>query len=160
MTSRTLARDDGAPVTIRSQNTLTASAAPDAPDVSDPSLAAARLPARRSEAVACQATLAILLIGVIMSRSAQNERRRLHRLYLCRSQLLPDPRGATPWQVLWSSQDDRAFITTMGFDVKTFRILLEGPGHFADQWDSTPICYELVNLNLSCSGNSSHDYKS
>ncbi len=92
-----------------------------------------------SEALACQATLAILLIGVIMSRSAQNEQRRLHRLYLCRSQLLPDPRGVTPWQVLWSSQDDRAFITTMGFNVKTFRILLEGPGHFADKWDSTPI---------------------
>lgn len=97
-----------------------------------------------SESLACQATIAILLIGVLLARSAQNERRRLHRLYLCRAQLLPDPRGATPWQVLWGSQNDRAFITTMGFDVKTFRFLLEGPDHFAERWDSTPIPREDV----------------
>ena len=97
-----------------------------------------------SEALACQATIAILLIGVILSCSAQNKHRHLHRLYLCWSQLLPDPRGATPWQVLWGSQNDCAFITTMGFDVKTFCSLLEGPGHFVEQWDSTPIPREDV----------------
>ena len=97
-----------------------------------------------SEALACQATIAILLIGVILSRSAQNEHRRLHRLYLCQSQLLPNPCGAMPWQVLWGSQNDRAFIMTMGFNVKTFCFLLEGLGHFAERWDSTPIPQEDV----------------
>ena len=33
------------------------------------------------------------------------------------SDLLPDPRTDTPWQVLYHSQNDHGFITTMGFDV-------------------------------------------
>ena len=44
-------------------------------------------------------------------------RRSVQRLYLTRSDLLPDPHTDTPWQVLYHSQNDRGFITTMGFDV-------------------------------------------
>jgi hypothetical protein len=46
-------------------------------------------------------------------------RRSLQRLYLVRSDLLPDPRTNTPWQALYHSQNDRGFITTMGFDVES-----------------------------------------
>ncbi|KAF8326130.1 hypothetical protein F5887DRAFT_984706 [Amanita rubescens] len=37
--------------------------------------------------------------------------------------LLKTPREATPWQALNSSKNDRAFITTMGFDVATFDLI-------------------------------------
>jgi hypothetical protein len=43
----------------------------------------------------------------------------------------------TPWQILLASQNDRAFITTMGFDVATFDyIIYSGFGHL---WSTTPI---------------------
>ena len=38
-------------------------------------------------------------------------------LYLTRPDLFPDPRNDTPWQALYHSQNDHAFITTMGFNV-------------------------------------------
>ncbi|KAE9404399.1 hypothetical protein BT96DRAFT_801786, partial [Gymnopus androsaceus JB14] len=56
--------------------------------------------------------------------------------YLTRPQLMPDPRLESPWIRLWKGQEDRAFITTMGFDVRTFRFILE---HFAEIWNHTPI---------------------
>ena len=34
---------------------------------------------------------------------------------------------------------DRVFITTMGFDVKTFCLVLEGPNHFGDRWNTQAI---------------------
>ncbi|KAH9000055.1 hypothetical protein EDB92DRAFT_1757627, partial [Lactarius akahatsu] len=61
------------------------------------------------------------------------------RLYLRRGELLPNPHVGTPWQRLWESQEDRAFITMMGFDVATFRLLLESPGRFRERWETTPI---------------------
>ncbi|KAJ3731615.1 hypothetical protein DFJ43DRAFT_985514, partial [Lentinula guzmanii] len=54
-------------------------------------------------------------------------------------ELMPNPRIELPWVCLWKGQNNCAFITTMGFDVKTFRFILEGPGHFAELWDNTPI---------------------
>jgi hypothetical protein len=63
---------------------------------------------------------------------------RYHRcLYLIRAQLLPNPRIATPWQVLYESQSDRAFITTMGFNVVMFNSILQQG--FETHWTSTPI---------------------
>ncbi|KAG0702432.1 hypothetical protein DFH29DRAFT_758555, partial [Suillus ampliporus] len=59
------------------------------------------------------------------------------RLYLCRAQLLPNPRMSTPWQALFASQSDLAFITTMGFDVETFAFILTSG--FAKHWCHTPI---------------------
>ena len=95
---------------------------------------------------AAVAWVASMLTGVLMTREAQNERRREHRLYLRRGELLPDPRIATPWQRLWESQQDRAFITTMGFNIATFRLLLEGPGRFGERWENTPIPRNDVNV--------------
>ncbi|KAJ3720698.1 hypothetical protein C8R42DRAFT_643072 [Lentinula raphanica] len=60
---------------------------------------------------------------------------------------MPNPRIDSPWIRLWEGQEDRAFITTMGFDVQTFRYLLEGCGHFADTWNSTPISRADVCVN-------------
>ncbi|KAE9407420.1 hypothetical protein BT96DRAFT_954504 [Gymnopus androsaceus JB14] len=37
------------------------------------------------------------------------------------------------------NKDDHSFITTMGFDVRTFHYILEGWNCFAEQWNNTPI---------------------
>jgi len=58
--------------------------------------------------------------GLEQARQLRRERRYEQRLYLTRSNLLPDPRENTPWQIPLRDQSDRAFITTMGFDVATF----------------------------------------
>ena len=73
------------------------------------------------------AAMMVILHNMIMARRARSERRKPHQLYLCCRELMPNPRIDTPWQQLWESQEDHAFITTMGFDVKTFRLMLEGP---------------------------------
>ncbi|KAL0566751.1 hypothetical protein V5O48_015256 [Marasmius crinis-equi] len=83
--------------------------------------------------------IAALCVGVLENQNRKIRRRNPSRLYLCRPQLMPSPRYNSPWIRLYRSQDDRAFITTMGFDVATFHLLLNGPGHFAELWDSTPI---------------------
>lgn len=67
----------------------------------------------------------------------RSEARNPHRLYLTRSDLLPNPRINTPWQHLFARRNDRAFITTMGVDCETFSILLNRG--FAQAWESTPI---------------------
>ena len=69
----------------------------------------------------------------------QRRRRRPHRLYLPRQELLPNPWDGTAWQQLWKSEEDRAFITTMGLDVATFRYILEGDNGFGIQWESSTI---------------------
>ncbi len=63
-------------------------------------------------------TVALLLIVVGAQESQRHciQCRHLSRLYLCCTQLLPDPYRATPWQHLQASHNDRAFITTMGFN--------------------------------------------
>jgi hypothetical protein len=80
---------------------------------------------------------ATLITGVELSRLDRIESRNPGRLYLCRAQLLPNPRLNTPWQVLYESQNDRAFITTMGFGVKTFGFILTSG--FASRWYETPV---------------------
>ena len=57
--------------------------------------------------------------------------------YLTHSELLLHPQGRTPWQVLYHHQNDRAFITTMGFDVQCFQLILESG--FQEVWDTHPI---------------------
>jgi hypothetical protein len=89
------------------------------------------------------ATLLALVFGAMESRRLRAKRRQPSRLYLCRAQLLPNPRINTPWQRLKGSRSDRAFITTMGFDVNTFQdILAAGFGH---RWNETPIPREDTN---------------
>jgi hypothetical protein len=60
-----------------------------------------------------------------------------HHFYLTHSELLPDPCSNTPWQRLYTSQSNRAFITTKGFDVTTFNDVLDAGFHL--WWDSSPI---------------------
>ncbi|KAJ7207521.1 hypothetical protein GGX14DRAFT_635380 [Mycena pura] len=81
--------------------------------------------------------LATLAVCAIEAHTLRTARRKPRRLYLCRPQLPWNPRGITPWQVLYASRNDRAFITTMGFDVATFDAIL-GAG-FAEAWYTTPI---------------------
>lgn len=71
------------------------------------------------------------------SRLLRAEGRRKHRLYLCRPELISNPRVGTPWQALHQSRSDRAFITTMGLDTATFQLLLDSGFEFL--WNSTPI---------------------
>ena len=80
---------------------------------------------------------AAIIGGVEIAQEIRIARWHLHRLYLCRPQLLPNPRMNTPWQILYDSQDDQAFITTMGFNVETFGYILTSG--FAARWYTTPI---------------------
>ncbi|KAH0840055.1 hypothetical protein J3R83DRAFT_1022 [Lanmaoa asiatica] len=65
-----------------------------------------------------------IIAAVEIAQQSRIEIQHHNRLYPRRSQLLPDPRGDTPWQRLYNSQNNRAFITTMGFDVDTFGYIL------------------------------------
>jgi hypothetical protein len=76
-------------------------------------------------------------------RRVRNARRAEHRAYLTCSELLPNPRLQTPWQVLYESQTDHAFIATMGFDVATFDVILAAG--FARVWNTTPIPRSTVD---------------
>ena len=89
------------------------------------------------EQSAALAAAALMVIGAEESRMLRAERRQPSRLYLCRPQLLPNPRKDTPWQVLYQSRSDRAFITTMGFDVDAFEHIIKSG--FARMWYERPI---------------------
>ncbi|CDO68934.1 hypothetical protein BN946_scf185000.g77 [Trametes cinnabarina] len=84
-----------------------------------------------------------VLGGTEESHRARNEARR--RRYLTRRELLPNPRKDTPWQQLYASCNDRAFITTMGIDVSTFHFILEHG--FQRSWQMHPI--ERVDVDPS-----------
>jgi len=60
----------------------------------------------------------------ILKRTNRSERRGISRYYLTRPNLVI-PFGATAWQKMLRVADDRAFITTMGFDVSTFNYIFE-----------------------------------
>ncbi|KAG8988592.1 hypothetical protein FRB94_000574 [Tulasnella sp. JGI-2019a] len=79
----------------------------------------------------------VLLVGAEENREIASTLRNPHRRYLRRQNLLPNPRDTTPWLALLESRDDRAFITTMGFDVATFNLILDSG--FRDCWDAMPI---------------------
>ena len=89
--------------------------------------------------------LVIILACGYQARLLRAEGRRKHRLYLCRPELVPNPRIGSPWQVLYHSQSDQAFITTMGVDTITFQLLLDAGFEFL--WDSTPIPQSDTNIN-------------
>ncbi|KIL56668.1 hypothetical protein M378DRAFT_89013 [Amanita muscaria Koide BX008] len=86
---------------------------------------------------------AFLCYGAEESRRLHAERRAEHRLYLTRPEIMRNPRENTPWQVLYHSQSDRAFIITMGLDVPSFDLILEAG--FQRRWDSLPIPRRDVN---------------
>ncbi|KAF7340349.1 hypothetical protein MVEN_01954100 [Mycena venus] len=81
--------------------------------------------------------MAVMALGAIEAHRLRTERRKPSRLYLCRPQLVRNPRGATAWQILYRSRSDRAYITTMGFDVATFDKILDAG--FGVAWDTKPI---------------------
>lgn len=84
------------------------------------------------------AALGVLVyVGAEESRQLRAERRNAHRTYLTRPELPPNPCIESAWQRLYRSQSDRAFITTMGFNVTTFNTILEAG--FEEQWNTTPI---------------------
>ncbi|KAJ3925763.1 MAG: hypothetical protein NXY57DRAFT_1051627 [Lentinula lateritia] len=92
------------------------------------------------------------LLPLVLQQQQENDEEdedklRLLLLATLVSGLLPNPRIESPWIRLWKGQENRAFITTMGFDVATFHFMLEGPGHFADVWNSTPIPRNDVSLS-------------
>ena len=83
------------------------------------------------------AAAVIMVLGAEEASRLRAERRKPSRLYLCRPHLLPNPRIDTPWQWLYHSQDDRAYITTMGFDTATFELIISSG--FGQRWYDTPI---------------------
>ena len=83
------------------------------------------------------AITALVILGAEQGQQQHQEQRMHHRLYLCQPQLLPDPHHSMPWQILHLSQNDHAFITTMGFNCATFEMILAGG--FQRIWDRMPI---------------------
>lgn len=118
---------------------------------SDLALLALQMQADQDEAddqereLAAVALLLIIVVGAQESRTHRIQRQHLSRLYLCRSQLLPDPHGGTPWQWLQASHSDRAFITMMGFDVNTFEYILQRG--FGTMWQDSPIPRNDTNVS-------------
>ncbi|KAF8799740.1 hypothetical protein BYT27DRAFT_7227722 [Phlegmacium glaucopus] len=51
--------------------------------------------------------------------------------------LQPNPQTDTAWQVLFNSQNDCAYITTMGFNVETFELIVQSG--FGEHWYTQPI---------------------
>ncbi|KAA1113865.1 hypothetical protein PGTUg99_007271 [Puccinia graminis f. sp. tritici] len=66
------------------------------------------------------------------------------RTYLTRNNLAGHPRSSSAWAHLRTFGNDRAYVTTMGVDVQTFKALLV---HFSAAWDSEAICRADVNPN-------------
>jgi hypothetical protein len=66
------------------------------------------------------------------------------RTYLTRSDLSSYPMVHSAWAYMWKSRTDRAFITTMGIDVRTFDDLLE---RFSVRWDYSTIDRADVDRN-------------
>ena len=79
------------------------------------------------------AALAYAVYGALQVQHLRSKRRNPNRLYLTRPQLLPSPWICSPWQALYESQSDRAFVTTMGFDVETFNYILDQG--FRKRWE-------------------------
>ncbi|KZV59014.1 hypothetical protein PENSPDRAFT_695526 [Peniophora sp. CONT] len=90
---------------------------------------------RRREAI----TLALLvaLLAADANDEAKRQQRAMNKFVLHRADLLSNPRGETTWTRMYDNRSDSAFITTMGVNVKTFHLILNGV--FAQYWNTTPI---------------------
>lgn len=87
---------------------------------------------------------ATIIAGAELAWEIHVQRCNPSHLYLCHSQLLPNPCVATPWQALYNSQNDQAFITTMGFNVETFGYILLSS--FATSWYTMSIPRNDTNI--------------
>ena len=76
-----------------------------------------------------EAILALLALGYLGTPGS----RTIHT-YLTRANI--PTMTDTAWACLWGTQNERAFITTMGVDVSTFEDLL---ARFADRWNFNTI---------------------
>ncbi|KAA1119476.1 hypothetical protein PGT21_026906 [Puccinia graminis f. sp. tritici] len=86
-----------------------------------------------------QAMMAIVALAVL-GRPGQRQ----IQTYLTRADLAFNPRLESAWVNMRAAENDRAFITTMGLDVRTFKNLLS---HFASVWDEETIPRADVNPN-------------
>jgi hypothetical protein len=86
----------------------------------------------------------VLLIMSNLGKASQRARRSSRRAALTRNELLPNPREDTPWQVLYDSEEDRAYISTMGVDVATFEYIMEAG--FEHEWNARAITRNDINL--------------
>jgi hypothetical protein len=84
-----------------------------------------------------QLAIGLLVVGAEAGRLQRIEQRHNSRNYLCRSDLPPNPRFRTAWLALFDSRNDRAYITTMGFDVASFELIIRSG--FGQRWLSQPI---------------------
>jgi hypothetical protein len=93
---------------------------------------------------AAAAITGVTVGGALISHEDHIRRHRMHRFYLTRPQLLQNPRTGTPAMRVIAGRDNRAYVTTMGFDVETFDYLLH-EGGFKVTWENTPISWEDVS---------------
>ena len=91
------------------------------------------------------AAAGVVLGGAILGRLAHNERRREHRRYLVRPDLLHNPRLKSPWTALYDSRNNRSYVTTMGINVETFDFILESG--FTDRWNDWTITATRNDVN-------------
>src|SRR5258708_28753902 len=80
--------------------------------------------AAEDDAYTALLSAAALVVGAENGRQFRINRRHQTRNYLCRPQLLPNPRPGTPWVALFLSRHDPAYITTMGFAVCTMEYMI------------------------------------
>ncbi len=92
-----------------------------------------------------QVLTATVLLVAENGHQARIDRRNRTRNYLCRPQLLPDPHTGTPWKALFQSYNDRAYITTMGFDVETFNYIVTSG--FGTRWLSQTIPHRDIDTS-------------
>ncbi|KDN44640.1 hypothetical protein RSAG8_05405, partial [Rhizoctonia solani AG-8 WAC10335] len=104
-----------------------------------------------------RATLvAMLIVLAYMAKKQKIAARRSRCRFLKRAELMPAPRTESPWQAIFRSREDRAFITTMGMNVATFDFILDHG--FRATWIAHTIPREDVNpQGLTCPGRRSLD---
>jgi hypothetical protein len=88
----------------------------------------------RRQALLCAA---IVGHGILESRRIKADHRRISQHYLTCPDLLPNPREGTPWQRLYASRNDMAFITVMGVNLNTFQLILSNG--FKQAWKGAVI---------------------
>ncbi|PLW11804.1 hypothetical protein PCASD_21061 [Puccinia coronata f. sp. avenae] len=81
-------------------------------------------------------------VALIVGLATMGGPLRQMRTYLTRGDLPGDPLADSAWAYLWSAQNNRAFITTMGVDVHTFNTILTP---FKTLWNSETIPRGNVN---------------
>ncbi|ETL30137.1 hypothetical protein L916_16849, partial [Phytophthora nicotianae] len=95
----------------------------------------------------------ILMLALAHEGPQEKHERQRGQNYLTRADLHPEARYGTTWEAIYGAGNDRAFITTTGFDVSCFHCLLSC---FEPRWCSTPI----PRNDVDASGESRPDRRS